>query len=251
MKYDFLINAYKLSDPLGFMSVLQGYGENAVSFYKDMGLDGHPALDLRAQISTHVFASIDGTARVFTDNIHDPVIQNRGQGVWVYSDPIEHEGQQWRIGVLNYHLSEQLVQNNTRVIRGQLIAYTGNTGRLTTGPHDHFGVRPQVMRDGYWNNPEINNGYNGYLDPQLFLTYQKPMADNLYNLYPHTLIKLEEGAGGFGWWNGERFYVDDLAKIQASWMVANGGDIKGKTAHFTQEAWDAYPKKYDLKNNLL
>lgn len=241
----FLIDAYKLSDPLESMHITQPYAANYLPIYKDvLGQKGHSGNDLRGQIGTYAFASIDGTAHVATAS-------NGGKSVRIYTNPITHEGKEWRLDVLYYHLSEQLVQHGTRVLRGQLIALTGNTGALSTGPHLHFGVRPQVKENGKWTWYNYDNGYRGYLDPQLFLTYD-PMADeNLYNLAPHTLVKLEEGAGGFGWWNGEKFIVDDLAKIQASWTAANNGDIKGKIAHFKQDAWDAYPKKYNLKKELL
>ncbi len=242
--YDFLIPHYKLSDPLEYMYTTQGFGENATSFYKTLGLLGHPGLDLRAQIGTYVYASIDGEVEVFTD-------RGGGRGVKILTDPIIHEGQKWRLEVLNYHLDAQLVQDGSRVTRGQLIARSGNSGKYTTAPHDHFTTRPQVFKNDNWEIDDYNNGYWGNINPVRFLTYEKPMADNLYNLFPHTLIQLTEGLGGFGWWNGEKFYVDDVALLLASWQIANSGDTAGKTIHFTQDAWDAYPEKYNLKGEVL
>ena len=244
MNYNFLIPHFRLSDPLEYMFITQGFGENGTPFYAQLGWDGHPGNDLRSQIGTYVYASIDGVAQVFIDS-------GGGKGVRIHADPVEVDGEQWRVGVLNYHLDEQIVQHGSRVSRGQLIALTGNSGRYTTAPHDHFAVRPEILRNGRWEIHDKGNGYDGYVDPQLFLTYEKPMANNPYNLFQNTLVQLTEGKGGFGLWDGEKFRYDDLDIILASWNVRNGGDTKGKTAALTQQAWDAYTPKYDLKGQEL
>ena len=239
-----LVQHFKLADPLEYMHVTQPYAANALSVYKNvLGQKGHSGLDLRARIGTPVLAAIGGTAGVATAN-------NGGKSVRIYTDSVVIDGDSWRLDVLNYHLDEQLVQSGTRIIRGQLVAESGNTGSFSTGPHLHFGVRPQVMVGGKWKIADYNNGYRGYVDPKLFLTYEAMADKNLYNLAPHTLVKLEEGHGGAGWWNGERFYVDEEAKILFSWTVANRGETKGKTASFTQEAWDSYDQ-YNLKGEQL
>ena len=52
------------------------------------------------------------------------------------------------IGTGYGHLSRVLVRNGERVPRGQVVAYSGNSG-LSTGPHLHF----EVYRGGNVVNP--------------------------------------------------------------------------------------------------
>ena len=58
------------------------------------------------------------------------------------------------------HLSKREVKAGDTVKEGQLIGYSGNTG-LSTGPHLHWGTRPL--------NPNMNNGYRGFIDPSIVL----------------------------------------------------------------------------------
>lgn len=83
------------------------------------------------------------------------------------------------------------------------------------------------------------------------------ITHNPYGLQQNTLVQLVEGIGGFALFaqdkdGNDRFFIDDLAKIQASWLVRNKGDIKGKTLAVAQIVWDAYkPVHRNLKNEPL
>lgn len=246
MNFDFLIEHFRLSNPLEVVYINQLFGKNDVKFYKDLGMAGHNGIDYAANTGTHAFASIPGTVSFAGKD------GSGGKSVRIVSDPVKVDGMWYRAELIYYHLDGWLVEAGETVLRSQLIGFTGNTGEFTTGPHLHWGLKIQWSHDNKlsWNK-DYNNGFFGAVDPLPFLTYEKPMAYNPYNLEKDTLIKLEEGIGGFAWWNGERFYVDDLAKIQASWIAANNGFIEGKIQHFLQQAWDAYPEKYDLHNKLL
>ncbi len=78
------------------------------------------------------------------------------------------------------------------------------------------------------------------------LLMNKPMS----NLYNNTLYQCVEGSGGFGLSVGEKFYVDDLEKLLAVWMVRNNGDTRGKVAVIKQAEWDSLIK-FNLKNEQI
>jgi hypothetical protein len=71
-----------------------------------------------------------------------------------------------------------------------------------------------------------------------------------YNFLENTLYQLVDPPGGFGWYKNGKMYVDDLAKIQAAWLVATGGDVKGKVAAIKIADWNSV-KHYSLKNELI
>lgn len=59
------------------------------------------------------------------------------------------------------HLSQYKVINGAQVKAGQLIAETGNTGTITTGPHLHI----QIFREGKRLDPEKYNWEDVILPP--------------------------------------------------------------------------------------
>lgn len=88
----------------------------------------HSGVDIAAPVGTPVFAMADGViSKYWTDNIY-------GGGL---SMQLVHEG---NITVGFAHLSvNNLLPSGTRVKKGQLVAYTGNTGS-STGPHLHITI---------------------------------------------------------------------------------------------------------------
>lgn len=69
-------------------------------------------------------------------------------------------------------------------------------------------------------------------------------------LTENCLYQLVEGLGGFALAIGDALYIDDTAKILASWAVRNGGNTAGKTGTLTQAQWDSYPHK-NLKGETV
>ena len=106
----------------------------------------HNGLDIIANIGTKVYAP--GAGKVSF------VGRKSGYGKVV---EIDHG---FGYVTLYAHLSKQLVKKGQRVKRGDLIALSGNSGRLTTGPHLHYEVR----HDGIPLNPR----YFMYDDVKLF-----------------------------------------------------------------------------------
>lgn len=87
----------------------------------------HDGVDLRARVGTPVYAPAAGIVIYAGKEI-------RGYGRMVV---LQHRG---KIATVSAHHSKILVHRGQRVSKGQLIAYSGDTGQ-TTGPHVHFEVR--------------------------------------------------------------------------------------------------------------
>lgn len=240
MDVSFLIPHYPLSNPLEFVLTTQGFGANDAPYYKQLGLLGHNGTDFRALNGTACYAVIDGTV------IEAGQDWQGGRVIRIRTAEVECNGKKWRLEFIYYHLDSWLVLAGEMVWRGQPIGFTDNTGRYSTAPHLHFGMEVHWFEDGIWKK-DTNNGYWGCVDSAPFFNYVPPM-NNPYGIAANTLVQLTEGVGGFGFWSGEKFYVDELDKILASWMVRNQGNIKGKTLAVAQVVWDAYTPKYNLKN---
>lgn len=86
----------------------------------------HPGVDIQCRTGTAVYATADG-------------VVDRAERAGGYGNLVELDhgrGIQTRYG----HLSKILVADGQHVKRGQLIAFSGSTGR-STGPHLHYEVR--------------------------------------------------------------------------------------------------------------
>lgn len=88
----------------------------------------HNGVDFGTPLNTPVYASFDGTVSTFQD------AQN-GNALILYSDTLKK-----RIGFA--HLNKYQVKQG-RVKKGDLIAFTGSTGR-STGPHVHVTLKDTV-----------------------------------------------------------------------------------------------------------
>lgn len=88
----------------------------------------HTGIDFGVPSGTPIYAPADGVA-YFTNNGY-----NGGYGIMV---KLEHS---FGFATFYAHLSRIVVQKGEFVRRGQLIAYSGNSGR-STGPHLHYEVR--------------------------------------------------------------------------------------------------------------
>ncbi|MBI9097633.1 MAG: M23 family metallopeptidase [Spirochaetaceae bacterium] len=86
----------------------------------------HTGIDYRAPVGTFVFSSRDG---VISDT---GVLGN--YGLYII---IKHEG---GYETVYSHLNKIIVRVNDRVLSGQTIAESGNSG-ISTGPHLHFEIR--------------------------------------------------------------------------------------------------------------
>jgi murein DD-endopeptidase MepM/ murein hydrolase activator NlpD len=100
------------------------------SVFGERGKGHHDGIDLRAAVGTPVRAASDGKIIYSGSKIG-------GYGKMIV---IRHAG---KLSSVYAHNSKLLVKAGQKVRRGQLIAYSGNTGR-SSGPHIHFEIREGV-----------------------------------------------------------------------------------------------------------
>lgn len=91
----------------------------------------HSGVDIRAPLGTPVKASNSGKVALCGDFFFSGKSIIIDHGMWIYS--------------MYFHLSRILVREGEEVKKGQIIGYSGATGRAT-GPHLHFGVRVNGSR---------------------------------------------------------------------------------------------------------
>ena len=124
-----------LKSPLKFAAVTSGFGGRPS--LAQWGV--HNGVDYHAPVGTPVWAVADGTvSRAGWD---------QGGGNMVCVKHVKS------FESCYLHLSKIDVHVGERVAQKRVIAESGNTGLLTTGPHLHFGLR----RGGAWVNPLNQN----------------------------------------------------------------------------------------------
>lgn len=99
----------------------------------------HNGIDIKVPVGTPIKAVADGTVYYAGDN--DP----NGYGRYVI---ITHYLNKKPITSEYGHLSEWIVSKNQKVIQGQVIGYSGNTGH-SDGPHCHLTIREGVYKGQY------------------------------------------------------------------------------------------------------
>lgn len=163
----------------GVVLLTQLFAQNNVPFYKELGMTGHNGLDFSTGGYTKyegaIFAAHDGWVT------SDATLQSDtgGRYVKLMSEEVEINGRKCKVESTYFHLSKAKVsitddiksvwfvyRPNTRWIKkGQLIGWSGNTGRYTTGAHLHFHIRPYWKEDENTYKMDYYNGYNGAIDP--------------------------------------------------------------------------------------
>jgi len=133
---------YPVDAPLG-----QPFGADPAT-YAAFGMEGHNGQDFPVAIGTPVRAPEDSVVFMNGNNLSD---QYTGAPVDGLTIVLKGTHEHWLL-----HNSKLIALIGSKVKQGDIVAYSGNTG-FTTGPHSHWGVRPL--------NPDINNGYRGFVDP--------------------------------------------------------------------------------------
>ena len=116
--------------PLSSVLITQRFGRTISS--ETLYVSGsHSGVDFRAAVGTPVYAVADGTVKGVGDT--DTQCYRASFGKWVF---IEHDN---GLSTTSAHLSSWKVSEGQKVKKGDLIAYSGNTGR-STAPHLHLTV---------------------------------------------------------------------------------------------------------------
>lgn len=129
---------------------------------------GHNGVDFRASVGTALYASKSGVITGIGDT--DTQCKGVSYGKWVL---IEHDN---NLSTLYAHLSLIKVHEGQKMVLGEIIGYSGDTGYVT-GPHLHFAVfaTPAVRITEYKSKvcgtlmrlPLSSS--NGYLNPLSYL----------------------------------------------------------------------------------
>lgn len=135
----FLLDPSKLPDkgsavfawPLDYVLITQRFGKT-VSSERLYVSGSHSGMDFRASVGTPVYAVADGIVKGVGDT--DQTCPRASFGKWVF---IEHTG--LGLSTTSGHLSSIKVSEGQTVRKGDIIAYSGNTGR-STAPHLHITV---------------------------------------------------------------------------------------------------------------
>lgn len=143
----------ELKLPLKDIQVTQPFGVNYVDFYKSMGIIGHNGIDLKAKIGCPCYAAVSGVVEFAGTD---------GDGGKCVTIVTQKTGKGYKI--IYYHLNKIMVKAGKLIKCGEQVGETGNTGKYTSGPHLHFGVKE------LYNNNVVNtdNGYKGAIDPAQF-----------------------------------------------------------------------------------
>jgi len=120
------------------------FGQEAISFIKPadgyisrefLSSKGHMGIDFVLKEGSEIFASANGYVIYANFNVDDGnmIIMAHSDGyITIYK-----------------HCRMLLKRERDNVIQGELIALSGNTGKITTGPHLHF----EIWKDGIPLNP--------------------------------------------------------------------------------------------------
>lgn len=133
----------------GSYPVTYGYSEHSPNTFISamqslFGVDSHDGMDFALPVGTEVLSTSPGT------------VISAGSGLYGTTIQIQHT---WGISYYG-HLSDISVSAGDKVTSGQILGYSGNSG-VSTGPHLHFGIRP--------NNSSLLNGFHGMIDPAPYL----------------------------------------------------------------------------------
>lgn len=174
----------------------QPFGANWIYFYKELGMKGHNGIDFLAPTGREAIACFDGKITVSGFD------SEGGNEVRIETTEFDVEGQKIKLEAVYYHLLKDFVVTSSWTQRGQVIAQTDNTGKWTTGPHLHFGIKVIYRQEDGTYTKDYKNGYFGAIDPALLfetVEYQLWPVDYRYR-QPRDLKREMVWKARSYWW---------------------------------------------------
>jgi murein DD-endopeptidase MepM/ murein hydrolase activator NlpD len=150
---------YLLSDiVIGDFPETQVFGADYQTYHARYNLQGHNGIDLGCPTNTPVIAAAPG-------NVYKVGLEELGTfdttGFGRYVKLVHGDSATGFYKTIYAHLNDVAVKVGDRVVKGQLIGHSNNTG-FSSGPHLHFGIAP-CNAQGIDLQP--NNGFSGYINP--------------------------------------------------------------------------------------
>lgn len=142
---------------IGDYPLTQDFGANPQEYSALFNIRGHNGIDIACPKLTPIVAANDGVVQFIGSDKYG-TFDSGGFGNYIL---LRHDGYL----TLYAHLNDIAIDKDQRVIRGQLLGHSGNTGFSTGkagGYHLHFGVAPC---DANGVKTERDNGYSGYINP--------------------------------------------------------------------------------------
>lgn len=112
--------------------ISQHFGENP-NYYRKFGFPGHEGIDYAVNVGTPILAPADGMVYQIRKAMTHPY------GIHMRLRHRDTDGTIYE--TIFAHLSRVHLKEGQAVRQGDIIAWSGNTGTSTTGPHLHFTVK--------------------------------------------------------------------------------------------------------------
>ena len=178
---------------------------------------GHEGMDFIIPKNTPIYAAASGTVTHKTQSCNSGLCY----GKYLY---INHSGNNW---TLYAHLNSYAVPNNTSVKKGELIAYSGNSG--TDTPHLHW----EVITGGSAISGNPHNPY--YCDAEWFTTNPPTYADEERNCHTETIQIYDDepvnGAMIYTHPDGDHYQFHEYYRDGAGLVLLDRGDMGSEFAH--------------------
>lgn len=159
--------------PLDHIVITQNFGQNFADFYLKLGLKGHNGIDLRTKIRIEN-DSYGSNVYAMHDWVCKWAGEYEGYGINVLLETIKDYGG-IKYQTIYAHLQATNLTTGQSGKAGDLIGYSDNTGKYTTGDHLHIGLYEQDIRGV---RQHYDNGFYGALDPAPYF------EDKGWNLLP-------------------------------------------------------------------
>ena len=154
----------KIYRPVSTSFITQWFGKEKTSplvldMYAELGLLGHNGIDFGCFTGTKIYFNCDTKGIVI--------------GTGVYNDGCKYlkilTQDDVRLYVHRYlHLKDFNVTSGQEVETGDLIAYSDNTGKYSSGEHLHYDLSEVIKSGNRYDYKEPDNGYGGQINPESY-----------------------------------------------------------------------------------